>query len=411
MENNNTKKILVIVGGILAIVVLAFLLYFFLFKTPSTTGPDTGISGGVTGGTLPPPIDSGTGGIGTKPPIGIGTTTTSFKPVLRKITTTPVSGGLIFEKENKSFVRYIERAKGNAYETEATNIKPARLSNQTLPKVYDTFWKNNGQNVILRFLNDEEKIQTFNSIISPKTGGEGELIGEFMTLDIKDISISPSTNQIFYLLNNDFGVSGIVSSFEGKNKLQIFDSPLKEWLSQFPKEDTVALTSKAGSKNEGVLMFVDTKTGNSYSPLSKIMGLTTSVSPDLASIIYSESIDRSFQTKIFKDSEKRWAFFPIKTLPEKCVWSNNNKNIVYCAGPEGVSPAEYPDDWYMGIVSFRDEIWKIDVSKNTTEFVMNLGDNAKEDIDVMNIKLNKKENFLLFMNKNDLTLWSLQIAP
>jgi predicted secreted protein len=62
-------------------------------------------------------------------------------------------------------------------------------------------------------------------------------------------------------------------------------------------------------------------------------------------------------------------------------------------------------------VSFRDEVWKIDVSSGKTEFIMNLGSESKEDIDAINIKLNKKENFLLFMNKNDMTLWSLQIAP
>ncbi len=411
MQNDNYKKILVMVGGLLAIVALAFLLYWFLFRTPVVTPPGGGIGGGVTpGGTLPGG-SGGTGGV--KPPItgGTGSTTSTFKPILRKITDIPVSGGLIFEKDNKSFVRYIERAKGNTYETDATNIKPSRITNKTLVKVYETIWKNNGQNVILRFLNDEEKIQTFNALVSPKTSGEGELLGEFMSLDIKDISISPSTNQIFYLLNNNFGVSGILSSFEGKNKLQIFDSPLREWLSQFPKEDTVALTSKANSKNLGVLTFVNTKTGDSYSPISKVMGLTTLVSSDLSSIIYSESLDRDFQTKIFKKTEGISDFFPIETLPEKCVWSNNNKNVVYCASPERINPAEYPDDWYKGLVSFRDEVWKIDVSSGKTEFIMNLGSESKEDIDAINIKLNKKENFLLFMNKNDMTLWSLQIAP
>ena len=410
MDRN--KKIFIFILIFLTAVIAAFLIYYFFF----TSNTDAPVNPPPSSGTTFPTPPTGSGGNGTPPTsggapqTGGGSQTGVFKPILRQVTNVPTAGGVVFDKSGKSYIRYLERVKGNVYETEAASIKAVRLSNTTIPKIYEAFWNAAGGNVIARFLKDDGSIQTFSAAIAPKTGGEGELRGEFLANDIKNLAISPSGNQIFYLINNSGGASGIVASFDGRKKVGIFDSPLTEWLGNWPNENTVALTSKAGAGSRGLLIFINAGTGTQDIVLSEINGLTSLGSADLKKVLYSESDRGRFTARLLNVSDKSKGLFPLNTLPEKCVWSQVQKNIIYCAVPESIPSGSYPDDWYQGIVSFRDEIWKIDTSTGATTFIMNLGDQSRIDFDAVNLTLNAKENFLLLINKNDLTLWEVQLS-
>ncbi len=420
MDRN--KKIFIFVLVALVAIAIALLLYYFFSSsnggtTPggggtfppgggsSTTSIPPGGSGAGTGGT-----GGGSGGTGGGGSGGGGQTTGAFKPILRQVTTVPTAGGVVFEKSDKSYIRYMERAKGNVYETDATSIKAVRLSNNTIPQIYGALWNKTGSNLIARFLKDGSTIQTFSATVVPKGNGEGELRGEYLTSDIKDLALSPSGTQISYLVNNPDGVSGILASFDGRKKVQIFDSPLSEWLLDWPKEDIVTVTSKAGAGSNGLLMFINTGTGKKDVILSGIGGLTTLTNSDASKVLYSVSSQGTLSAKLFDVTSKLSSIFSFTTLPEKCVWSHLKKNVVYCAVPESLPSATYPDSWYQGIVSLRDEIWKIDVGTGVPEFIMNLGDQSKTSIDAESLSLNSKENFILLINKNDLTLWEIQLS-
>lgn len=419
MDRN--KKIFIFILIALVAILAALLIYYFFFNANNG-----GIGPGFPTSTSTPTIPRPTGGGGNQPGGGgssgggetgggggggtTGNLPGSFRPILRQITTIPTASGVIFEKDNRSYIRYIERAKGNVYETDATVVKASRLSNTTIPQVYEAFWNNNGGSVMARLLKDSDTIQTFSATVVPKGSGEGELRGEFLTGDIKNLVLSPSGTQISYLINNPDGVSGILASFDGRKKVQIFDSPLKEWLLSWPKENIVTVTSKAGAGSNGLLMFIDTGTGKKEVVLSGVKGLTTLTSSDGSKVLYSMSSQNTLSTKLLKVADKSSSPFSLTTLPEKCVWSRLKKNIVYCAVPENLPGADYPDSWYQGVASFRDEIWKIDTETGASEFIMNLGDQSRVDFDAVNLKLNSKENFILLTNKNDLTLWELQLS-
>ncbi len=402
---------------ILATIATAFLLYFAFFRTPAGEKSTTEIPGEAPNGLgeLPngeistPGTNSGS--TSDKTADGNGSPISAFKPILRQISTIPTSGGTIFEREGKPTVRYIERAKGNAYETDAKSIKSVRLTNKTIPQIYEAIWNKKGDGVILRFLKDYSVIQTYNAKVSSRGGGEGELVGEFLPGNIKSLAVSPSGNQIFYLSTDSTGGTGIISSFDGKKKVRVFSSPLTEWLVDFPKENTASVISKSAAGSTGLLSFINTSTGASEVVLSNIDGLTALPNRDLSFVIYSQSSEREFTTHVFNNTLKEKVVFPFKTLPEKCVWSQLSKSSIFCAIPETLPVGVYPDIWYMGLVSFRDEIWKIDVKTGAVSFIMNLGDQSRIDFDAVNLSLSEKEDFLLLTNKNDLTLWSIQILP
>jgi hypothetical protein len=52
--------------------------------------------------------------------------------------------------------------------------------------------------------------------------------GFFLPVGIEDYSLLEKTKQIFYLLKKDKNTIGVISEFNGSNKVQVFESPLKE---------------------------------------------------------------------------------------------------------------------------------------------------------------------------------------
>lgn len=402
------KTAITIIVSAIVIIIAAFAIWYFFFMVGEEP---TGGAFPSTGTTTPFTPTK-------KPPSGVGTRATTtpalFKPILRQITKEPAAGGVIFERAGKQIVRYLERAKGNAYETEADSIKPKRLTNKIIPKVYEAVWKNDGSALIARYANEEtEKIESFYGKIKIKNEGtgEGEIQGSFLASNIKELSVSPSTDRIFYLTESLGGALGAISSFDGAKKSLVFDSLLNKWLTNWPRESLITVTTKPVSNALGSLYFVESATGAKSAVLSDIRGLTTLTNADGSKVLYSQSDDTGFMLKMHDVKSKTSSFFPFNTLPEKCVWSVIKVNDVYCAVPQSIANGKYPEDWYQGVTLFTDEIWKIDTKTGLTEFIMNLNDNSGQKIDGAKISLNKKENFLLFTNKQDLNLWNLQIAP
>jgi hypothetical protein len=98
------------------------------------------------------------------------------------------------------------------------------------------------------------------------------------------------------------------------------------------------------------------------------------------------------------------------TFPEKCVWSKKDATIVYCAVPENSLDGTSLTAWYMGQISWSDDIWKYDLKQNTAGIVEHLADDAGEQIDVIKPILSTSEQYLIFTNKIDGTLWSLDLS-
>jgi len=101
---------------------------------------------------------------------------------------------------------------------------------------------------------------------------------------------------------------------------------------------------------------------------------------------------------------------PFETLPEKCVWSNTNIKVIYCAVPKAFPIGEtYPDSWYQGLVSFTDSIWMINTDTMAASLIFDIEKESGEQMDVIDVQLDKKDNYLFFTNKTDLTFWSLSL--
>jgi hypothetical protein len=403
MQNEKIKKIIPIVI-ILVLLGLGLLAYFLFFRSGGDEKrPNLPVSENNI------PTNGDVSGNGTNNGENNGNNLGRFQPTLRLVYDTPVAGGVTFNKNGKDYTRFIERGKGNVYETEAKNIRPQRLTNNTIPQIYNAYWSKNGEQVVGQYLRNEEEIQTFVGTIKSKSQGEGELQTQFIAQNVSSIALSPTDNQIVYLSVNDAGSKIIRSNLSLSSKVEIFNSPLKDWLIDYPSTSNVSVTSKTSSKNEGLIQTVNSATGDEKVLLSKKKGLTTLLNNSGDKLMFSESFGREFSTFILNTITQSKTSARLQTLPEKCVWSLNNKNVIFCAVPEEIIDGEYPEDWYLGLKSFKDEMWKTNVETGETVYLSNLSNGAGEDIDAYKISLSQNEKFITFLNKNNLKLYTLQI--
>ena len=94
---------------------------------------------------------------------------------------------------------------------------------------------------------------------------------------------------MFYLFNWKEGVVGTTAFSNGDNKKQIFDSKYTEWLTQWPNENTITITTKSASFVPGFMYIINPN--NSSIGLKRILGgirgLTTLTSPNGKLVLYS----------------------------------------------------------------------------------------------------------------------------
>jgi hypothetical protein len=309
-------------------------------------------------------------------------------------------------------LRYVARATGNIYETFADNIQEGQFTTTVIPKVYDAYFGNSGNSVVMRYLQGDGKtIETFwgnlpKEILGADTIADNTIKGSLLPNNIKNISVSPDASSIFYLFDNGNDMIGTTLNFLTSKKVQILDSPFTEWSSWWGNNKMITLTTKPASSVPGYMYTMDSSGKNFNQVLSSINGLTTEASPDGKLILYG---DNNLNLNVYNISTNTSTLLGVRTLPEKCVWGSAS-DVVYCAVPRSVSSGQYPDSWYQGEISFSDQFWKIDIKTgNTTMLVDPLTVNGGGDIDGIKLALDNGQNYLFFVNKKDSFLWEFSL--
>ena len=330
-------------------------------------------------------------------------------------TTTPggaVSNGKLIEAGNliqltanaitgaaaaSSTIRYLEKSTGNIYEINPDGTGRLRLTNTTILKTAAALWSSNADKSIVSFFDENNNLKTFSLNLSTSTG-------IFLPQSLVAATVSPAEDKIFYLASANSAFSGIIADFSNKNQKNIFTSPFGEFNLAWPNKNTITLLTKPSANVPGFFYSLNPSSGAFQKILGDLNGLTALLSPDGTRAIYSESGNSSLQTKIFNLKDKTTSDFDLRTLPEKCVWSKLNKDIVYCAVPDNFPAGDYPDDWYQGLVSLNDSLWQKDFSSGKTSVLAN-----NLNADVTNPFLTSDENYFVFTNKIDNALWSLKL--
>ena len=233
-----------------------------------------------------------------------------------------------------------------------------------------------------------------------------EIKRSFLPKDTKDVSMSPGAESVLYLFNVGENIIGTTLNLSNNKKVQVFDSPFTEWLSLWPNNKMITLTTKPASGVPGYMYALD-PTGSKR--LNKILGgidgLTTLGSPSGKLVLYA---DDGLSLGVYHTDTKVSDSLGIRTLPEKCVWGGGS-DAVYCAAPKSVGAGPYPDAWYQGEVSFSDQLWKIDAQSGNATLLSDPATAGGEEVDGTKLTLDENEDYLFFVNKKDSFLWKLNL--
>ncbi len=325
-------------------------------------------------------------------------------------TAQPVTKPAMPATEFMPALRYVNKATGNIYQTFADKIDERKFSSTVVPKVYDAYFGNNGQSVIMRYLKDDKTIETFigalqKEYLGADSVGTNEVAGSFLPENISDLSLSPDTSKIFYLFNIGDSAVGVTFSLQTNAKVQIFDSPFTEWLSFWGNSKVITVTTKPSANVPGYAYTINPDKKDFNKILGGINGLTTLTSPDGKMILYG---DNNLSLSILNINTGSSSLLGVKTLPEKCVWGRAS-DLIYCAVPKFANQAEYPDSWYQGEISLSDQIWKIDAISGNTTLILDPASISGEDVDGIKLALDENQNYLFFVNKKDSYLWELAL--
>lgn len=309
-------------------------------------------------------------------------------------------------------VRYAARTTGNVYQTFADKIDERQFTTTTIPRVHEAYFGNKGQSVVMRYLKEDGKtIETFvgalpKEVLGGDIMGDTELRGSFLPENISDMSLSPDTLKLFYLFNSEDHAFGITSLALGEKKVQVFSSPFTEWLTSWPSSEMITLTTKPSFNVPGYMYTINPNKKDLAKVLGNINGLTTLTSPDGKMILYG---DNSLSLNIYNATTGTSVSTGARTLPEKCTW-NKASTYIYCSVPRDIPGSQYPDSWYQGIVSFSDDLWKIDALNGNAMMIAELASNSQaQDVDGIKLAVDENESYLFFINKTDSFLWRLSL--
>ncbi|NCN07992.1 hypothetical protein GW944_00280 [Candidatus Parcubacteria bacterium] len=334
---------------------------------------------------------------------------------------TPIAGYVVFNKDGDNVVRYIDRATGHIYDSILPKnlgtdpVETKKITNNTIPKIYEAYFNPNGSKVLIRSLiENTDAVENISlSLTPPKTTAststsESDSLYSISSTNIRGniSSVAVVGNSLLSLVKDSSSI--ISSSFDGSNQKTILNTPFTDW-KIISNGNNVLAQTKAGSYFSGYAYKLNTVSGSLTKIVGPLDGLIILPNPTGSFVLYS--YNQGGEVKVIAKNTQNNKLTPITpaTLAEKCVWSTKNIEILICSSPiEGLDLNE-PDNWYKGLTHFSDRLWIYDVNENISQVLLEPKLAYDIDIDAINLQLSPDEEYLIFTNKTDLTLWALKI--
>ena len=403
--------------SLIVLIIIAGLAYWFLFMRQSVTTTSSNTTS--TDSTFSPFNKNGKQGT-SNPNNSTSTNASSSQamvvPSLRLLSSTPIGGYGASTTARTTFVRWIDRGRGNILEATEGLDGIDTLSNTLLPKTYDSVWSKDLSGFIGTILGDDDQTVStlFASITLQATSSSDapyQLRGKNLPDGIVSYASSPKKDKVLlFVIQNGQGI-GYVAPFNGGTAVQIFSTPITQVNVEWPEDNTIAITTKGSAADNGFLYFVNPKTGVWKKILGPVAGLSTKVSHDAKYVLFSATDGSDgLLTAIYSVASTTSSDAVIKTLADKCAWGNFYKEVVYCAVPFKPVSGTYPDDWYRGNLSTVDKMWQLNAKTGEIHLVSSIFTEAKRNIDAYKLDLDSKDNYLFFINKGDLSFWSLDLV-
>lgn len=361
-------------------------------------------------------------------------TSATKEPIVRLLVVDPVAAAISTSTSRGVVIRYIDRATGHIFEIGQDYTSPYRVTNTTIPKILGAKWSPNGSDALISYMRNDNEFVTdlyihINEIFTkanasstasttPATGlltTQTKVVGNGNQLTV----LSPSGKKVFYLSGVGQILDGYISNPDGTSLSKVWRTPVSNWVADWVKEGASTKTD-TGSKIALYVKPISIGTGFGYlfDPNTKGFdkvgqggkGFTMKVNKSATYAITATTEGGRISTNFVNIKTNTSTIAPIRTLPEKCSWSTVSDKVIYCAVPDEVKTAQYPDAWYMGEISFSDTIWKTNIETGEVVKLANLFNETSDLIDAIDLSVAPGDIYVTFMNKEDLSLYMVKTS-
>lgn len=396
------QRTLTFIAAMIVALGVGVALYFYFFnRTPGVTvTPTVSTSFGTSGPATTTP------GEVTPPTIPESPAVVTARLV--RITAGPVVPGMVVIDQKAAnassspdvAVKYIDRQSGNVYSYLVRAKTLTRTSNKTIPGIQSAAWVPNGSLAFVRYLTGAD-FSTINTYALPANGSPGY----FLKQDLADIAVSSTT--ILTLASGVTGSSASLARLDTTGATPVFTSPLSALRLSFAGKGQYLAYTKPSGILLGSAFLIDS--AGHFSRVAAQNGLVALASPSGKWVLVSATSEAGMQMRLVNTATGESLPLPVATIADKCVWAAD-ETVLYCGIPSNPSAAAlYPDDWYQGAVSFDDRLWRINVTGRYAELILTFSKETESALDATALAVDTNKSTLVFVNKNDGSLWSFSL--
>ena len=226
---------------------------------------------------------------------------------------------------------------------------------------------------------------------------------------IDSLAFSPAENKLAYHYQETGGGINNISLADpnGANASTVINTRLKEARITWITQSEIALSTAPSGLAPNVLWTLNVATQKLSTVLTDVYGLTALWSPDGERLLFSQTSQKGKGLSL-SVTDKRGASvkkLDLTTLPEKCVFTKDQKNAV-CAAPLPVPDIVWPDDYYKNLYNAEEQLWSINLESGKKEMLYGL---PGDGFDATNLLLSPQEDVVVFLNKKDGFLYSVKL--
>lgn len=305
--------------------------------------------------------------------------------------------GATFVGDSK--IHYATRDTGNLFTLDIASGTTARYSNIIVPGSYATQFSNDGKVALIS--SNERGVVGYSILTTIGTSTRDAILPNTITRP----RLSPDGTKMVYI--EDLGDSARIRirSLTTKNPdTTAYSSALRDIAAEWVSSTTLLVHTKASYRKDSTAFLISTSGTGISEVTTPMRGLTALAAPTGSRVLIgSVSVEGELLLSVFERGES--TTLPVRTLPEKCVWSRVTNDVLYCAVPVSLTGSTLPDAWWKGDVSFNDELWKFNIKEGSAVRIY-----ENTNMDIMDLSLSIKDNLLLFRNKKNASLWAFNLT-